>query len=641
MALGFMRRHRRYLYGFLWVVIAAFVFLYTPALQDKGTGTPSEVLGRVGNLTITVGEFQKSYMRLRRTYEDMYRGRMDSAMLKSLGLEEAAFQGLVTDRLIQLEARRLGLTIDDRTLAESLQNRPEFQRDGQFLGTAEIRRRLQLQGMSAADFEASLRSDLLRERLEALVTDGVRVSEAEAEAEQRRRTERVRAEYVLVPSERFADQAHVEEPEIAAQFAAHTESYRIPERRVLSYVLIDQTALQAEVNITDLEIQNHYNDNRDDYLREEEACAAHILIKVKDGGSAPDGHPEAEAEKIAQGLLEKLRAGADFAELAREHSEDKGSAAQGGDLGCFPRGRMVPQFENVAFSLEPGEISDLVKSPFGFHIIRLSRLQPESYAPLEEVKESVRQSLQRERVTALMEQKAGAIAAELARGRSLAEAASPQGLAVEQSPPIGRGDTPEPLTSPLIPARAFELKVNESEAQPFSVARGVAFIELREIQPTRLPTLDEAKEKVKADLEQQKAFDMARELAAQVRAAAEKTGLESAASARGLIRKEPPGPVARGQAYGDLRADEALDQAAFQLAERELSEPIRTPQGYVVLRVTEKQPFDAAAFAQQKEALIANLRRERQSRLFQAYLSQARGRFTVTREAEVFRRIVG
>jgi len=641
MALGFMRRHRRYLYGFLWVVIAAFVFLYTPALQPKGTGTPGEVLGRVGGLTITVGEFQKSYLRLRRTYEDMYRGRMDPAMLKSLGLEETAFQGLVTDRLIQLEARRLGLTIDDRTLAESLRSRPEFQRDGQFLGTAEIRRRLELQGMSVAEFEASLRNDLLRERLQALVTDGVRVSEAEAEAELRRRTERLSAEYVLVPPARFAEKVEVEEPEIAAQFAAHTESYRIPERRVLSYVLIDQTALQAEVKITDLEIQNYYNDNREDYLREEEACASHILIKVKNDQSAPEGHPEAEAEKIAQGLLDKLHAGADFAELARQYSEDKGSAAQGGDLGCFPRGRMVSEFENAAFSLDPGETSDLVKSPFGFHIIRLNKLQPESYAPLEEVKESVRQSLLRERVTALMEQKASAVSAELAKGRSLAEAAGPQGLSVEESPPIGRGETPQPLTSSLIPARAFELKVGESEAQPFSVARGVVFIELREIQKTRLPSLDEAKEKVKADLEQQKTFELAHQLAAEVRAAAEKTGLEAAATARGLIRKETPGPVARGQAYGDLKPDQALDQAAFQLAEHQLSEPIRTPQGYVILRVTAKQPFDAAAFARQKEALIANLRRERQGRLFQAYLSQVRQRFAVTRDAEVFRRVVG
>jgi peptidyl-prolyl cis-trans isomerase D len=641
MALGFMRRHRRYLYGFLWVVIAAFIFLYAPALQDEGAGTPGEILGRVGGLPITVGEFQKSYLQQRRFYESMYRGRMDPAMLRSLGLEETVFQGLVTDRLIQLEARRLGLAIDDATLAESLKKAPEFQRDGQFLGGAEIRRRLELEGRSVSEFEASLRSQLLRDRLEALVTDGVLVGEAEAEAELRRRTERVSVEYVLVPTERFTEPARAEETEVTAHFAAHTELYRVPERRVVSFALLDQGALQATINVTDTEIQNHYNDNRDDYLRDEQACASHILIKVKESESAPEGHPEAEAESIAQGLLDELRGGADFGELARQRSEDKGSAPQGGDLGCFPRGRMVPQFENVAFSLQPGDLSDLVKSPFGYHIIRLSRLDPESFAPLDEVKEAVRRSLLSERVGTLIEQKAGAVAAALAKGRNLAEAAGEQGLAVEQSPPFARGEAREPLNSPLIAARAFELKVGEPEAQPFSVPRGLVFVELREIQPSRLPELDEVKDRVKQDLESEKAFGLARDLAGQVRVAAANRSLESAASAHGLVRKETPNPVGRGQAYGDLAASRALDRVAFELEVQELSQPIRTSQGYVVLRVTEKQPFDAAAFAQQKAAIIANLRRERQAQLFQAYLSQARERFAVEREADVFRRITG
>src|SRR5688572_3525276 len=201
MALGFMRRHRRWLYGFLWLVIAAFIILYIPAFQDAGAQGAGATLVEVGSLPITVGEYQKAYLRQREMYQSLYQGRLDSEALKRMGLEEQTLQTLIDERVLQLEARRLGITVDDETLRQRLATSPEFQIDGRFMGAEELRRRLEMQGITVNEFEQELRRRLLRERMAALVTDGVMVSPREAEEEFRRRNEQIKAEYVMVPAE--------------------------------------------------------------------------------------------------------------------------------------------------------------------------------------------------------------------------------------------------------------------------------------------------------------------------------------------------------------------------------------------------------------------------------------------------------
>jgi peptidyl-prolyl cis-trans isomerase D len=361
MALALMRRHKRWLYIFLWLVIAAFIILYIPALTTKGQGMPGETVVSVGGLPVSVGEFQRTYQRQRQIYDRLYQGRLDENMLRQLGLEEQVFESLVSDRLVELEAKRLGVSVSDAALARAIATSPEFQDDGRFVGTAEIRRRLELQGLSEEDFEFSFRRQLLRESLESLLGASVSVSDAEVEREFRRRTEQVKLEYVLADAARFEAGVQPAESEIAARFEAKKDAYRVPEKRVVSYVLLDRATLQPQVAVTDRELELYYQDHREEFRQEEEACASHILVKVK-AGDAGEGHPEAEAQAIAQGLLDRVKGGADFAALAKASSEDQGSAPNGGDLGCFPPGRMVPEFDDAVFALQPGQVSDLVKS---------------------------------------------------------------------------------------------------------------------------------------------------------------------------------------------------------------------------------------------------------------------------------------
>jgi peptidyl-prolyl cis-trans isomerase D len=635
-----MRRHKRWLFVFLWVVIAAFIILYVPAFQQAETGGPGEALAEVGGLKVTAGEFQRAYLRQRQRMQQMYGRELDPAMLDRLGLDEQVLSGLVEQRLVRLEADRLGLTVDDDTLARAIQQSPAFQDNGRFVGAAEIKRLLDLQGISARDFEESFREQLLAERLEALVTDGVSVSPAEVEREFRRRTEQVKAEYALVPADKFQAQVAVTDDEARAAFTARREEFRVPEKRTVSYLLVDRTAQQARAAVTDAEIGAYYQEHRDEFTEQEEACASHILVKVKATPASTEGHPEEEARKLAQAALDQVKAGADFAEVARRVSEDVGSAPQGGDLGCSPRGRMVPEFDNAAFSLEPGQLSDLVKTTFGYHVIRLNSKKEETVPALAQVKDRIREALLAQKTAALVADKVQAVSSSLADGRSLEEVGRIEGLPVQKSAPFARGEALPPLDSPLLVARAFEMKRGDVESDPFPVGAGQAFIGLPEVQPSRLPELSEVQEKVKAALARERAMERARAAAAELRARASREGLDKAASALGVVRKETPGLVGRGQPLGDLGASRELEEAAYSLPEKTLSEPVRTPGGYAVLRVLEKKAFDPAAFEAQKAQIAADLKRQKQDQLFRAYMTRARERYTIERRPGALQRVL-
>jgi peptidyl-prolyl cis-trans isomerase D len=640
MALAAMRRHRRWLYGFLWLVILAFVILYVPALQDEGQGTPAETVVSVGGLPISVGEYQRAYSRQRQVYAQLYQGRLDENMLQQLGLESQVLETLVTERLVELEAKRLGISVSDEAVARTIASSPEFQDDGKFIGKDEIRRRLELAGMSEADLARSLRQRLERESLEGLIGAGVAASDAEVEREFRRRTEQVRLEYVLADAARYRAGVTPSEDEVRARFEAKRDSYRMPEKRVVSYVLLDRATLQPQVAVTDRELELYYQDRREDFRQDEEACASHILVKVKQGDAA-EGHSDAEAQALAQKLLEQVKGGADFAELARKSSEDQGSASQGGDLGCFGPGRMVPEFDDAVFALEPGGTSDLVKTAFGYHVIRLASKRESSVLPFAQVKERIRASVTEKKVRDLGERKAEALAAALARGQSLEEAAKAQGLVVQKSAAFARGETPPVLQSASLVARVFQMKAGDTEKEGFALPQGAAFIALAEIQPARAPELKDVAERVREDLVQEAALAKARATAGELRARAATLGLEKAAAAASLVRKETPALTGRGQPLGDLGSGMALEQAAFALPEKALSEPVQAPSGWAVLRVLEKKPFDAAEFERQKVQVRAGLKQQRQSELFRAFLIAARDRYRIDRNAAAFRRAIG
>ena len=631
MALAFLRRHRRWFFVFLWVVILAFVILYIPNL-DPATRLADSTVATVGGRAIQASDFQKQYLRQRRQFLNLNQG-VDESMLERMGLREQVLSTMVREQLEGLEAKRLGFQVDDQAVIKAITEDPQLQTDGRFVGSATLTRLLQQQGMTVADFESEVRRQLKTQRLREAVTDGVSVSDAEVSAEFRRRSELIHAEYVHIPLAQFEAGIQPTDEEIRARFDSNKDRYRQPERRVLSYLLVDPIELRAKVLPTGAEVESYYRANAAEFTTPPQVCGRHILLKVKPGATAEKGHEDLEARTLAEGALARLKKGEPFEKVAKETSEDS-SAKNGGSLGCFSKEQMAPEFSSAAFALQPGAMSDLVKSSFGYHIIKVDTTLPGSTQPLDQARKRIEAQLQDSKSRDLASQKAEAVAQALKANQTLEQVATAQGLAVKKSEPLQLGKGSGVLTSPVLLSQAFELKAKETSKDGFPAGAGAAFIRLDEILPTKTPELSEVKDEVKKDLIRVMAREKARESAKALVADAERTDMAKAAIKAKLTRVETKGLVGRGQAFTEIPQSSLLEDQVFDLGEKKLSSPLDTPSGVAIARVLEKKSSDETALVQQRDSIRESLVSAKKDRLFSSYLQTLTDRYPISRNAQ-------
>lgn len=631
MALAFLRRHRRWFFVFLWVVILAFVILYIPNL-DPATRLADSTVATVGGRAIQASDFQKQYLRQRRQFLNLNQG-VDESMLERMGLREQVLSTMVREQLEGLEAKRLGFQVDDQAVIKAITEDPQLQTDGRFVGSATLTRLLQQQGMTVADFESEVRRQLKTQRLREAVTDGVSVSDAEVSAEFRRRSELIHAEYVHIPLAQFEAGIQPTDEEIRARFDSNKDRYRQPERRVLSYLLVDPIELRAKVLPTGAEVESYYRANAAEFTTPPQVCGRHILLKVKPGATAEKGHEDLEARTLAEGALARLKKGEPFEKVAKETSEDS-SAKNGGSLGCFSKEQMAPEFSSAAFALQPGAMSDLVKSSFGYHIIKVDTTLPGSTQPLDQARKRIEAQMQDSKSRDLASQKAEAVAQALKANQTLEQVATAQGLAVKKSEPLQLGKGSGVLTSPVLLSQAFELKAKETSKDGFPAGAGAAFIRLDEILPTKTPELSEVKDEVKKDLIRVMAREKARESAKALVADAERTDMAKAAIKAKLTRVETKGLVGRGQAFTEIPQSSLLEDQVFDLGEKKLSSPLDTPSGVAIARVLEKKSSDETALVQQRDSIRESLVSAKKDRLFSSYLQTLTDRYPISRNAQ-------
>ena len=392
-----MRRHKGWLKWSLALVVLAFIVFYIPDFLDQGSGgpPPNEEVARVGDERITAAAFRRAYYSQLEAYRRAYGGSMNEELLRQMGIERQILQQLIDERAAMAEAQRLGLTVTDQEVAQRIYTMPAFQDNGTFAGRQVYEQVLRMQRppLTTAEFEDNLRRALLVEKLRAAVTDWVAVSDAEIEREYRRRNEKVKLDLVVFSADQLRNEMKVSDSELAAYFEKNKERYRIGETRKIKYLLVDVDALKAKTVVPPGDVERSYQQNLAQYQTPEQVRASHILLETA-------GKDEAAVRAEAERLLKQVKDGADFAALAKKHSADEASAAQGGDLDYFGRGRMVKEFDDVAFSLEPGTVSDLVKTQFGFHIIKVVDKKPATTRPLEEVRAQIADQLAYERAQA-------------------------------------------------------------------------------------------------------------------------------------------------------------------------------------------------------------------------------------------------
>ncbi len=633
-----MRRHRNWLKWSLGLVCLAFVLFYIPDFL-RGTGADAasgDTIAKVDGREITTGEFRRSYQAQLQAYRSAYGGNMSEQLLKQLGVDQQILQSMVDERAALSEADRLGISASDEEVRQRIFSMPAFQENGAFIGEQRYQQLLRMQSppLTPADFEDSVRRSITVEKLRAALTEWIAVNEKELEQEYRRRNDKVKLAVVSFTADTFRNQVNVSDTEVSAYFDAHKNDFKIPEKRKIRYILIDVDALRAKVTIPPADVERAYNNSIEQYTTPEQVRASHILLKT-------EGKDDAAVKAKAEDILKQARSGADFAELAKKYSEDEASAKNGGDLDYFGRGRMVPEFDQAVFAMQPGQISDLVKTQYGYHIIKLVDKKPATTRTLAEVRQQITDQLAYERAQAQAADLAQNIEKQISSPSDLDRVAKANGLTVQESgfftrdePILGLGPAPE------VSNRAFDMKQGEVSAA-LRAARGFVFETVVARQDPYIPKLDEVKERVRDEVVKEKAREVSKQKAAEI-AAKLKTApdFEKAAKAAGVEAKTTD-LITRDAPIPDLGAAPAVEDAAFKLPVGSVSDPIQTDTGTAVIKVLERKEVTPDEWKTAKDKFREDLLTDRRNRFFSAYMVKAKQRMKIEVNREVLQRAIG
>jgi peptidyl-prolyl cis-trans isomerase D len=393
-----MRRYRRILQIGLLVVIAAFVLTSVFVGTMGGGSDRSDAVASVNGEAIPLERYQRRYQAYLDAYSRVYRDRFSPELAEQLGLPQQAVSDLVQEAVVVQRARAEGLEISDEELNAQIQAVPAFQDNGRF----SLRRYqdfLRRRGTSAAAFEGDVRRELTRMKVENTVKGGIKVSDAELEQAFVVRREEARAAWALVDVGALASAASATDDEVQAYLKEHANEFKQPDRRRVQYVTFAPKDFRPQVPEADVE--KYYTEHASEFETPRQVRAAHLLVAVaQTGGSEAEDKARA---KVAD-ALRRVKAGEDFGKVAGEISEDPGSKAKGGELGWVKKGEMVPQFEEALFSLKRGEVSpEPVRTPFGYHAIKVFEIKEESRKPLREVAPQIRERLSSMSIPAMAE----------------------------------------------------------------------------------------------------------------------------------------------------------------------------------------------------------------------------------------------
>jgi peptidyl-prolyl cis-trans isomerase D len=619
-----MRRHKNWLKWSLVLVVLAFIALYIPASNNPANGAGlSEAVATVDGSDVTVAEFRQAYNRQMEAYRSAYGANMDERLLRQLGIDQRILQQLVEEEIAVAEARRLGITASDEEVTARILAIPAFQENGQFIGHERYRQMLQMQNppLRESDFEEQVRRSITMEKLQAAVTNWISISDADVEAAFRKRNEKVKLAVVNFPADKFRESVQATEQDVTDWFESHKDDYRVPEKRKVKYALIDIQAIRDRITVSPQDVQRFYEDNAQQFSTPEQVRASHILLKT-------DGKNEADVKKLADEIAAKAKGGADFAALAKQYSEDESNKAKGGDLDFFGRGQMVPEFDTAAFSLEPGQISDPVKTSFGYHVIKLTEKRAATSRPLAEVQAQIEDQIKWERAQDQAQRMADDLTSQIKTPADLDTVAKAQGLVVSES---GFFSREEPISglglAPAAAEQAFSL-ADGAVSPAIRTPQGFAFLAVTGKQDAYVPNLEEVKARVRDDVLKKKAVDAAQQKATEVAGTLKSGNFEAAAKAAGLEVKTTD-LIARGAPIGEMGVSPAVDAVAFTLPANAVSDPITTDTGAVVVKVLEKQAPTPKEIADGKQTMKDELMNERRGRFFAAYMAKARERMDV------------
>jgi peptidyl-prolyl cis-trans isomerase D len=611
-------------WGILLVICGAMVITLIPGgfLGDAfGTGSPG-VLAKVGNQEITTAEAQQLARQMLQRYGA---GGQMSALLPMV-LPQAV-ESLVVQKIALVEAERMGLRVDNSEMADWLQHGPfakELFPNGQFIGQDRYEQFTeQAFNRTIPQFEREVKAQLLLTKLQSVVEGSVMVSDGELRQQYVHKNTKIKFEYAVLTTDDVMKQLHPTDAELKAYYDKNLKVYEnsIPEKRRVQYVAIDTAKLRDKVQVTPADVKNYYSANLDQYRVLEEVKVRHILIKTPPPGADGKVDPKAveAARAKAEDIMKKIRAGGNFAELAKKFSDDAGSAPAGGELGWIGRGRTVPEFEKAAFSLPVGQTSDLVQSSYGFHILQVEDKHTAHVKPLEEVKSQIESLVAQQKAETLAENLARTVE-NSARTAGLASAAAKNGLEVMTSSPVSKSDSLAGVgNTPEFMSAVFNAP-DKNPPETVHLPAGYAVFQVLEVVPPSTPSFAEAKSRVEADFKRERATqDLQQKLQELSDRARAQHDLKKAAGEVGatLHTSELVGPESQVPEIGALTGPAS---ALFDLKVGDISAPIPSGRGGAVALLLDRQEPPAGGFDAQKDQIRESLLAQKRAQTYRLFI---------------------
>jgi peptidyl-prolyl cis-trans isomerase D len=627
--LEFMRRRARstWIKVIFLIIIAVFIFW---GVGGSVSGNRPDIVARVDGQVISTREFQRAYENVKSAYRETYKDRLTPDLLEKLNLREQTLDQLVNARLLAAEAQRLGFTASDEEVRQAISALEVFQEHGSFSQERYLTV-LRYLRLTPGEFEDDQRSQLLLKKLQRLITDAPRVTDDEVRELFRLGREKVSLSFVKIASADLLNGVTVEPKEVEDYYNTHRESFRQPERVKFAYVAYPATQFESGGEVSVQDVENFYTEHTEDrFTTPARVHARHILFSLPSSAAAEE---KATVRATATAVLTRARAGEDFATLAKTYSQDTATAPNGGDLEFFTRGRMVKPFEDAAFALPVGGISELVETSFGLHIIKVEANEPERVRPLTEVEAEIRQELTRTRARERAQERAREDRVKIQNGAAVAEVAQAAGLTVVETPLVARDENiPDLGRQPALIAAALAL-APQQVSEPVAVEDTWYLVSPREKVPSTILDFAAVKEEAEKQLRSDKAEQLAKEKAEALLARVKETKDLAAAAAEQKLTVEESGPFTRQGGYiPKMGSLPELKRAAFRLTpEAPVAPQTAFWGGNAFVAVLKEQiPPDAQEFEKQKESIREQQLKRKQDEALNELVRYLKKRATIT-----------
>lgn len=587
-------------------------------------------IARVNGDWITVDEYRATYNQLLGQVRQTFGANLNDELLQSLGLRKRAMDQLIDQVLMLQKAEELSLRVTDEELAQSIRSMAAFQSAGRF-DAGRYRAVLKQNNLTPETFQASQRDAMLLQKLQTIVTGSVKVSDQEALEWYRWDNAEVSINYVLIEAKQFTN-LEPSDDELAAFFEKNKDAYKTDPRVKVRYLVFKPQDYQSRVNISEAEIQDYYETYEEQFKTPQKVEARHILINV-----APDAGDEdvAQAKTKIEAVLKLAREGQDFAELAKQYSEGP-TKDKGGYLGKFERDSMVKPFADKAFSMKAGEISDPVRTRFGWHIIKVESVTPASTTSFDDARDKIQKTLLDEKSKMFAQDDAEAAYDASYAGDDLDTIAAQRNLSVFETDHFTQeGPVKGIQNSSQFASVAFNLADNEiSDIQDFG--DGYYLLEVIDKIPSTIPEFDTVKEKVKSEWIKEEQNELARASANELL-----NDLKNGQSFDDVARKfelEPKHTAffKRSASIQDIGYEPDINQVAFELSEANPlpAEAIGSQKGYYVISFRERKAPPADQFDSQKAQIKQRLLQQKQFRTFDAWLLDTKSKAEISIEDE-------